>query len=63
MLATLVAYNSRTGPQITTYTYGTTLSDSKIAASTLLRYVDYPDSVGGSDRIAYTYTYNRQVLG
>ena len=58
MLATLVAYNSRTGPQITTYTYGTTLSDSKIAASTLLRYVDYPDSVGGSDRIAYTY--NRQ---
>jgi YD repeat-containing protein len=44
--------------QTTSYAYGTTLSDSDIASSLLLRSVDYPDSVSGSDRI--TYSYNRQ---
>ena len=53
--ATLTAANSSTGDQVTTYTYGTTLSNSDIARSDLLRYVDYPDSVSGSDRVAMTY--------
>ena len=53
--ATLVAVNGRTSDQTTTYTYGTTLADSWIATSLLLRYVDYPDSTGGSDRVARTY--------
>ena len=61
--ATMVAVNPRTPPglQLTTYTYGTTLAESSIAKSTLLRYVDYPDSVGGpggTDSVAMTY--NRQ---
>lgn len=58
--ATLVALNSRTGNQTTTYTYGTTLSDSSVATSMLLRYVAYPDSTGGSDRVAYSYNRQRQ---
>ena len=53
--AALVAENALTGNQTTTYTYGTTLTDSAVATSTLLRFVNYPDSVGGSDRVAYTY--------
>ena len=57
-LATLVAQNSRTTNQTTTYTYGTTLTESNVATSFLLRYVDYPDSTGGSDSVAYAY--NRQ---
>src|SRR5882757_1362456 len=32
-----------------------TLSNCNIARSDLLRYVDYPDSVSGSDRVAMTY--------
>lgn len=58
-LATLVAHNSRTGTQTTTYTYGTTLSDSDVATSNLLRYINYPDSTGGSDRVSRAY--NRQA--
>ena len=57
--ATMVAENLRTTNQTTTYTYGTTLTESAVATSTLLRYVAYPDSSGGSDRIALTY--NRQA--
>lgn len=57
-LSTLVAVNSRTTNQTTTYSYGTTLSDSDVATSNLLRFVNHPDSAGGSDRVAYTY--NRQ---
>ena len=53
--ATLVAENLRTSDQTTTYTYGTTLTDSHVATSNLLRYVNYPDSTGGNDRIALTY--------
>ena len=52
------AQNSRTTDQTTTYTYGATLTESQIAASTLLHYLDYPDSTGGSDRVSYAY--NRQ---
>eukprot|EP00456_Euglypha_rotunda_P020876 TRINITY_DN180_c1_g1_i14.p1 TRINITY_DN180_c1_g1~~TRINITY_DN180_c1_g1_i14.p1 ORF type:complete len:586 (+),score=81.96 TRINITY_DN180_c1_g1_i14:65-1759(+) len=56
--ATLVAVNARTGDQTTTWTYGTTLSNSDIASSQLLRSVTYPDSTGGSDLVSYSY--NRQ---
>lgn len=56
--ATLVAENADTGNQTTTYTYGTTLSDSDLATSTLLRTVAYPDSTGGGDTV--TFSYNRQ---
>lgn len=56
--ATLTAENLQTGNQTTTYTYGTTLSNSEIATSTLLRSVTYPDSSGGSDVVSHTY--NRQ---
>ena len=56
--ATMTAINTETGNQTTTWTYGTTLSDSEIASSQLLRSITYPDSVGGSDLVAYAY--NRQ---
>ena len=54
----MTAVNSRTGNQTTTYTYGTTLEDSEIAASILLRSITYPDSVSGSDVVLSSY--NRQ---
>ncbi|MCA8991914.1 MAG: hypothetical protein KDA88_08040 [Planctomycetaceae bacterium] len=57
-IATLTAVNASTGNQVTTYTYGTTLSDSDIATSSLLRQVTYPDSTSGSDTV--TYSSNRQ---
>ena len=43
-LETLTAKNPTTGDQTTTYVYGTTLSDSEIATSTLKRAEIYPDS-------------------
>ncbi len=43
-METLTAKNSSTGDQTTTYVYGTTLSDSEIATSTLKRAEIYPDS-------------------
>ena len=57
-VATLVAWNATTGNQTTTYTYGTTLADSDIATSNLLRQVAYPDSTGGGDVVQIAY--NRQ---
>lgn len=54
-LKTLTAVNSTTGNQVTTYEYGTTLSDSEIATSTLLRRTKYPDSTGTSDSVEVTY--------
>lgn len=57
-VSSLVANNSLTGNQTTTYTYGTTLSDSEIATSILKRSETYPDSVDSSDVI--TFKYNRQ---
>ncbi len=58
-VTTLVASNNDTGNQQTVYTYGTTLTDSAIASSQLLRSVRYPDSDGtGGDVV--TYSYNRQ---
>ncbi|TWT55957.1 RHS repeat-associated core domain-containing protein [Allorhodopirellula solitaria] len=57
-LKTLTAVNAVTGNQVTQYIYGTTLSDSAIASSGLLRREIYPDSTGPSDSVSYTY--NRQ---
>ncbi|TWT73416.1 RHS repeat-associated core domain-containing protein [Allorhodopirellula solitaria] len=57
-LDTLTAVNAATGNQVTQYIYGTTLSDSAIASSSLLRREIYPDSTGTSDSVSYTY--NRQ---
>jgi RHS repeat-associated protein len=54
-IATLVAVNATTGNQTTTYTYGTTLTESDVANNGLLRFVAYPDSSGNSDRVKYTY--------
>jgi YD repeat-containing protein len=56
---TLTASNSDTGNQQTIYFYGTTLSDSDIASSQLLRYVRYPDS-DGTNGDYVSYSYNRQ---
>jgi len=54
--ATMTAVNPRTTDQMTTWTYGTTLDDSDIASSGLLRSLTYP--TGGSDVVLYGY--NRQ---
>lgn len=59
-VATLTAVNARTGDQTTTYTYGTTLTDSAVARNDLLRYTAYPDSSGSSDRTAATYNRLKQ---
>jgi hypothetical protein len=56
--STMTAVNSSTTNQTTTWTYGTTLSNSEIASSQLLRSVTYPDSTGSSDVVSYSY--NRQ---
>jgi len=56
---TLTASNADTGNQQTKYDYGTSLSNSGVASSQLLRFVTYPDALGtGSDFV--TYSYNRQ---
>ncbi len=57
--ATITAVNVSTGNQTTTYQYGTTLTESTVASSLLLRSEILPDSVGGSDQKAYAY--NRQA--
>ncbi len=58
-MVTLTAKNPITGDQVTTYTYGVTLSNSDIASNDLLRSETYPDSVDSSDKVFYTY--NRQA--
>ncbi|HYE21097.1 MAG TPA: RHS repeat-associated core domain-containing protein [Tepidisphaeraceae bacterium] len=59
--ATLTALNATTGDQTTTYAYGTTLLDSGVARSDLLRTVAYPDSGGPSDALALAYNRLGQV--
>jgi len=54
----ITAVNSLTGNQTTQFIHGTTLADSDIARSDLLRAEVYPDSVDDDDRI--THQYNRQ---
>jgi RHS repeat-associated protein len=70
-LSTLTAKNPTTGDQVTTYVYGTTLSDSEIATSTLKRAEIYPDSDdttalgdgtdGVYDRIEFKYDRQQRV--
>jgi RHS repeat-associated protein len=53
---TLVALNSDTGDQTTTYFYGvTTGGGSEVDSNDLLREVAYPDSSSGTDRVQYAY--------
>ena len=68
-IATLTAKNPATGDQVTTYVYGTTLSDSAIARNDLLRAEIYPDSDDVADPLGngvdgvydrVEYKYNRQ---
>ena len=70
-LETLTAKNPTTRDQTTTYVYGTTLSDSEIATSTLKRAEIYPDSDdtvalgdgadGTYDRIEFKYDRQQRV--
>ena len=70
-LETLTAKNPTTGDQTTTYVYGTTLSESEIATSTLKRAEIYPDSDdtvalgdgadGIYDRIEFKYDRQQRV--
>jgi YD repeat-containing protein len=55
----MTAVNSSTTNQTTIWTYGTSLDDSDIATSLLLRSITYPDSVSGSDVVSYAS--NRQA--
>ncbi|GIX04973.1 MAG: hypothetical protein KatS3mg114_0842 [Planctomycetaceae bacterium] len=59
LVGSLEAINASAGNQTTTYVYGTTLADSDVASSVLLRSVIYPDSTGGSDQVWLSY--NRQA--
>ncbi|HZL36201.1 MAG TPA: hypothetical protein VFC78_12865, partial [Tepidisphaeraceae bacterium] len=54
-IATMTAVNATTGNQTTTWAYGTALATSGVARNDLLSSVTYPDSVSGSDVVAYTY--------
>jgi len=60
-VATLAAINAETGNQVTTYVYGTTLSDSAVACSLLKRKEAYPDSVDDGDTVRLTYNCQSQV--
>ena len=55
-LASQTVENNKTGDQTTLWEYGTTLQDSGVASSLLLRSKKYPN--GSADTIAFTY--NRQ---
>ena len=46
-------WSTSTGNQTTNYTYGIT-SSSGVYRNDLVGYVDYPDSVSGSDCVSYT---------
>lgn len=58
-LETLTVKNDVTGDQVTTWDYGTTLSDSGVASNELLRAKVYPDS--STDRVEYGYNRLGQV--
>lgn len=62
-VATLTAVNLSTGNQVTQYIYGTTLADSDVASSLLLRSVIYPDSADASDQVDYSYNRQAQRTG
>jgi RHS repeat-associated protein len=54
-LRTLTAKNSVTGDQVTTWVYGTTLTDSDVARNDLLRAKEFPDKATSTDRVEYKY--------
>jgi RHS repeat-associated protein len=54
-LKTLTAKNTVTQDQVTTWVYGTTLSDSDVARNDLLRAKELPDKSSASDRVEYKY--------
>ena len=60
-LSTLTAVNSVTGNQVTTWIYGTTLTDSGVASNDLVRTKQFPDNVSGSDQVQYAYNALGQV--
>ena len=60
-VSSITAENSATGNQTTQFVYGTTLSDSDVASSLLKREEVYPDSVGGSDKIVFSYNRQQQL--
>ncbi|MCW5555098.1 MAG: RHS repeat-associated core domain-containing protein [Verrucomicrobiae bacterium] len=60
-IETLTAKNSVTGDQVTTWVYGTTLTDSDVARNDLLRAKEFPDKASGSDRVEYKYNRLGQV--
>jgi RHS repeat-associated protein len=60
-LTQLIARNAATGDQVTEWIYGTTLSESGVASSLLVRAKKYPDSSSGSDRVEFKYNRRGQV--
>ena len=58
----MTAINSSTGDQTTRYLYDTTLADSSIARSDLLRTEIYPDADSPDDCIRYGYNRQGQVM-
>ena len=60
LVGSLEVVNASTSNQTTTFNWGTTLADSDVASSLLLRSVTYPDSSGGSDQVWLTYNRQRQ---
>jgi hypothetical protein len=54
-LKTLTAKNNVTLDQLTTWVYGTTLSDSDVARNDFFRAKEFPDKASASDRIEYKY--------
>ena len=73
-LTVLTAHNAATGPQLTRYVYGTTLTDPGVASFELLRAKIYPDSDdtisplgngpdGIYDRVEYSYNRLGELIG
>ncbi len=61
-IATLTAVNPVTGDQVTTYLYGTSLTDGNdIARSDLLAAIVYPAAVESTDQVVFKYNQQSQI--
>src|SRR5262249_19327341 len=60
LLATLTAKNDITGDQVTEWIYGTTLDDSEMASTLLVKAKIYPDTA--TDRVESSYNRQSQVI-
>src|SRR3984957_8527769 len=60
-IGTLTATNATTGAQVTTWNYGSTLTEWLVASNELLHSKVYPDSTSGSDQVVYAYNRLGQV--